>query len=169
VEGARFFFPIVRGWLSSLRWSLSPDFPQGPAVFACWHRDLVAAAAFFRDRPVCALVSESPDGQALVSVLSGRKLTFVRGSSSRAAVSGARSCLRSLRGGRSVATTWDGPLGPAEIPKAGPAWLAKRSGRPLVSLSFSYGAHLRLGDWSRMAVPLPFTRIQVASLPAEAP
>jgi lysophospholipid acyltransferase (LPLAT)-like uncharacterized protein len=167
VEGARFFFPIVRGWLASLRWSVSPDLPDEPAVFACWHRDLVAAAAFFRDRPVCALVSPSRDGQTLVSALSGRKLTFVRGSSSRAAVSGARSCLQALRCGRSVATTGDGPLGPAGVPKAGPAWLAERSGRPLVPLRFTYGAHLRLGDWSRLVVPLPFTRIGIASVPAE--
>lgn len=165
MEGARFIFPIVRGWLDSLRWSIAPDLPTGPAVFACWHSDLPAAAAFFRDRPACALVSQSRDGQALVSLLSGRELTFTRGSSSRGGLRGARSCLRILLGGRSVATTWDGPLGPAGVPKAGPAWLANRSGRPLVALRFSYGAHLRLGDWSRLVVPFPFTRIRVESTP----
>jgi lysophospholipid acyltransferase (LPLAT)-like uncharacterized protein len=161
VEPSSLLHPIARWWLGSLRWSVRGTVPEPPAVYACWHADLFAAAAFFRDRPVSALVSKSPDGETLVRVLSGRKLTFLRGSSSDGSVAGAKACLGVLRSGRSVATTWDGPRGPAGVPKPGAAWMARISRSPLVPLRFSYGPHLRLGDWSRMIVPIPFTRILV--------
>ena len=159
--------PIARWWLGSLRWSVASPLPEPPAVFACWHADLFAAAAYFRDRPISALVSRSRDGDTLVRVLSGRKLTFLRGSSSAGSVAGAKACLGVLRSGRSVATTWDGPRGPAGVPKPGAAWLARRSRSPLIPLRFSYGFHLRLGDWSRLVVPLPFSRVRVEALPME--
>jgi lysophospholipid acyltransferase (LPLAT)-like uncharacterized protein len=168
VDPSNLLFPIARWWLGSLRWKVRGALPSAPAVYACWHADLFAAAAFFRDRPVSALVSGSRDGDALVRLLSGRKLTFLRGSSSRGSVGGARRCLGDLRSGRSVATTWDGPKGPAGVAKPGPEWMSRTSRSPLVSLRFSYGRHLRLGDWSRMAIPLPCSTIQVDCL-AEAP
>jgi len=167
VEPSRILIPLARWWLASLRWNERDPLPAAPAVFACWHEDLFAAAAFFRDRPVSALVSGSRDGESLVRVLAGRKLSFLRGSSSAGSVSGAKACLGALRSGRSVATTWDGPTGPAGIPKPGAAWMARASSSPLVPLRFSYGFHLRLGDWSRLIVPFPFTRIVVEALPME--
>jgi len=161
LDSTRLLFPLGRFWLGSLRFRVSGELPEGPTVFACWHRDVLAAGAFFRDRSVSALVSSSGDGEALVRLLSGGRLTFLRGSSSARAVSGAKACLRTLHGGRAVATTWDGPRGPAEVPKPGPAWMARTARSPLVPLKFRYGRHFRLGDWSRLVVPLPFSRIRV--------
>lgn len=168
MEPSGLLFPIARRWLGSLRWDVHGAFPRPPAVYACWHADLFAAAAFFRDRPVSALVSRSGDGDALVRLLSGRKLAFLRGSSSSGSVAGAKACLRVLRSGGSVATTWDGPKGPVGVPKPGAAWMARRSRSPLVPLRFTYGLHMRLGDWSRLVVPFPFSRIRVEALPTEA-
>ncbi|HXP91447.1 MAG TPA: DUF374 domain-containing protein [Fibrobacteria bacterium] len=165
MDSTRLLFPLGRFWLDSLRFGRSEELRDGPAVFACWHRDLVAASAFFRAKPVSALVSSSNDGEALVRLLSGGRLTFIRGSSSNGAISGAKACLHVLGAGRAVATTWDGPKGPAGMPKRGPDWMARRSDSPLVHLRFSYGSHLRLGDWSRMVVPLPFSRIRVDAGP----
>jgi lysophospholipid acyltransferase (LPLAT)-like uncharacterized protein len=167
VEPTTLLFPIARWWLDSLRWNIRGPIPDAPAVYACWHCDLFAAAALFRDRPVSALVSRSRDGETLVKILSGRKLSFLRGSSSDGSVAGARACLNALRSGRSVATTWDGPKGPVGIPKPGAAWMAQATHSPLVPLRFTYGFHLRLGDWSRMTIPLPFTRIRVEAEPME--
>lgn len=168
MEPSSLLFRIARRWLGSLRWEVRGSVPEAPAVYACWHADLFAAAAFFRDRPVSALVSGSRDGEALVRLLSGRELTFLRGSSSAGSVAGAKGCLRVLRSGRSVATTWDGPKGPANVPKPGAAWMARNSASPLVGLRFSYGIHLRLDDWSRMVIPLPCSRIRVEAEPAKA-
>lgn len=153
----------TRAWLSSLRWENHLHPSRGPSIFCVWHRDVPAAGAFLRNLEVTSLVSRSGDGHFLVDVLSGRKMRFARGSDSEGAVGGAKALIDVLRSGGSVATTWDGPRGPEGIPKPGPAWLSRRSGAPLVELEFRYGRHFRLGDWSRMRVPLPFSRISVGS------
>lgn len=153
----------TRAWLSSLRWEDRLRPPQGPSIFCVWHRDVPAAGAFLRRMEVTSLVSRSDDGHFLVEVLSGRKMRFARGSDSAGAVGGAKALVDVLRSGGSVATTWDGPRGPEGVAKPGPAWLARRSGAALVELEFRYGRHFRLGDWSRMRIPLPFSRISVVA------
>jgi lysophospholipid acyltransferase (LPLAT)-like uncharacterized protein len=152
---------LVRRWLDSLRWQVRVPAPRGPVVYCVWHRDVFAAGAWLRGQPVTSLVSASRDGDFLVEVLSGRAMEFARGSDSRRSLSGTRSMLRTLREGRSVATTWDGPRGPAGARKNGPAWLSRESRAPLVPLRFGYGPHLRLGDWSRLRIPFPWTTIDV--------
>lgn len=160
--------PIVRAWISTFRWNLCQELPARPCVFACWHSDLVAAAAFFRGRRATALVSASRDGELLVEALSGSAIRFARGSSAKGGGAGARACLRALSAGRSVATTWDGPRGPAGIRKRGPTWLSEAGNAPLLEVGFRYGARLRLRDWSAISVPFPFSRIDVILRPAEA-
>jgi lysophospholipid acyltransferase (LPLAT)-like uncharacterized protein len=152
---------LIRRWLGSLRWHVQVPVLAEPVVYCVWHRDVFAAGAWLRDHAVTSLVSASGDGDFLVEVLSGRGMDFERGSDTRNAVSGARSMLRRLRSGRSVATTWDGPRGPAETRKNGPLWLARASRAPMVELRFGYGPHLRLRDWSRLRIPLPWTKIDV--------
>jgi len=159
------FVPIVRAWTATLRWSTPADLPSSPTIYACWHSDLVAAGAFFRPRPVTALVSRSSDGDVLVEALGGRKLSFVRGSSSQGGGAGARACLRILGSGRSVATTWDGPKGPPGVAKRGPRWMARSSGAQLVDVRFRYQRRFQLGDWSRMSIPFPFSRVVVEFRP----
>ena len=153
---------LLRRWLESLRWDVQVPALEKPVVYCVWHRDVFAAGAWLRDHAVTSLVSASRDGDFLVEVLSGRRMDFERGSDSRQAVSGARSMLRRLRNGRSVATTWDGPRGPAGTRKPGPTWLSRETRAPMVELRFGYGPHLRLGDWSGLRIPLPWSKIDVS-------
>lgn len=159
---------LARLWMTSLRWRLESSVPSGPAVFAFWHRDVPPAAAFFRAWQARALVSASQDGQILADLLAGGGLELVRASSSRGAIGASRRLLDALRAGQSVVTAWDGPRGPAGVPKAGPAWLANHSGTPLVSVEFVCKTSMRLNDWSKMAIPLPFSRVGVRFLPTQA-
>lgn len=130
-------------------------------MFACWHSDLFASAAFFRRKPVTALVSESRDGQILVDILSGAGMDFVRGSSSSKGAWAARRSLAILASGRSLATTWDGPRGPRGEAKPGPAWIAGKARTRLLGMEFRYGPHVRLGDWSKLVIPAPFSKVGV--------
>jgi len=155
---------LVRRWLASLRWRQDDAVVTDPVIYCVWHRDVPAAGAYLRGQDLSSLVSRSRDGDFLVRILSGGRMKFARGSDSHGAVGGTRAMLRELRAGRSVATTWDGPRGPALVAKPGPAWLSRMSGAPLVELRFEYGRHLVLGDWSGLRVPAPFTRIAVAKV-----
>lgn len=113
------------------------------------------------------LVSASRDGQILVDLLKGGRLEVVRGSSSAGFLGGARGLLRSLRDGKSVVSAWDGPRGPRGVPKPGPAWLARLTGAPLLEIRFECSRRLRLGDWSRMELPFPFSEVRVLVRPVD--
>lgn len=157
---------LVRRWLASLRWKSTRIDMTDPVIYCVWHRDVPAAGGYLRGRDVSSLVSLSSDGDFLVRILSGGRMEFARGSDSKGAMSGTRALLRRLHSGRSVATTWDGPKGPAGVPKPGPAWLARMTGAPLVELRFEYGSHLVLSDWSGLRLPAPFSLIRVAEVRA---
>lgn len=152
---------LVRLWMATLRWRLESPIPRGPAVFAFWHRNVPAAAAFFRLWRASALVSASRDGQILADLLAGGGLELVRASSSKGAIGGSRRLLASLRAGHCVVTAWDGPRGPAGIPKPGPAWLSRQADTPLFGVEFESKSPLHLKDWSKMAIPLPFSKVTV--------
>jgi len=151
---------FLRLWLRTLRVQGRPALAPGPAVLACWHRDLLPMFAAFHDEPALALVSANRDADLLCALLTGTSVTTVRGSSSRRPQA-ARHLLRHLASGGKVIMALDGPRGPAGIEKPGTDWLAGSAGCPVVRLDFSSSRSLHLPDWSRLRLPLPFARVQV--------
>ena len=146
---------LTRSW--RLR---GPELPPEPVVFCCWHRDLPAAFAAIRHRRPMALLSASEDGSRWAPLFEAAGWPVVRGSSSRLS-SAARHLERHLERGGCAGMALDGPRGPAGVARPGTLWLARRSGRPAVLLSFSYGRALTLRTWDAMRVPLPMTEIEV--------
>ncbi|MCV4784755.1 hypothetical protein OFM36_35525, partial [Escherichia coli] len=59
-----------------------------------------------------------------------------------------------------MAFTVDGPRGPRYRVKPGPILLAKKSGRPIIPLSFEYKRRIEAGSWDKMQIPLPFSRVK---------
>lgn len=149
-----------RTLLASVRVVDRPRLPEGSAILACWHRDLLPMFAAFHDEPALALVSPSRDADLLTALLTGTAVQVVRGSDSRQPQA-VRHLLRHLRAGGKVIMALDGPRGPAGIEKPGIAWLQQRSGAPLWHLDFDVHSALRLKDWSRLVLPLPFALAKV--------
>lgn len=156
----RFAALAFRTMLASVRVAGRPELPAGPAILACWHRDLLPMFAAFHDEPALALVSASRDADLLSALLSGTAVQVVRGSDSRQPQA-VRHLLRHLRAGGKVIMALDGPRGPAGIEKPGIAWLEERSGAPLWRLDFEVHPALRLKDWSHLVLPLPFSHATV--------
>lgn len=152
---------LGRSWLRSVQPVLPADWPDGAAVFSIWHEDALIAGALFRRFRSMALVSLSKDGQILSEILGGGRLRCVRGSSTRGGVVASRRILRGLADGRPLVTALDGPRGPAMVAKPGAARLAAMAGVPLYRLGFECRGCLRMGDWSRLRVPPPFSRPRV--------
>lgn len=105
-----------------------------------------------------ALVSRSRDGQILADILSGGRLVPVRGSSSGGAMGASREILRGLKAGVPLVTALDGPRGPARSSKPGASWFARQADVPLFLLGFGEVRCARAGDWSRLRLPMPFSR-----------
>jgi len=138
-----------------------------PALFCFWH-DRVLVVAYFltervvrRGRPVTTLASRSQDGEIasrIVEALGGRSL---RGSSSSGGAEGLRGLLRAVADGHSLALTVDGPRGPRHQAKPGAVAVARRTGAPLLPLTWTAERTWHLRSWDETAIPKPFARIEL--------
>lgn len=138
-----------------------------PAVLGFWHGDQVALAALPRAwlRGARVLVSRSADGQLGVWWARALGARVARGSSSRAAVSGALALRRSLREGVAIGLALDGPRGPRWVAGPSGARLAAAAACPLIGVVAVPRRALCLGSWDRLAIPWPGTRVVVAWQP----
>ncbi|MEO6815511.1 MAG: DUF374 domain-containing protein, partial [Edaphobacter sp.] len=90
-----------------------------PAVYAFWHRCLLASAWRFRDHGVTILISRSFDGELIARTVERLGFVAIRGSSSRDGAAGLRNLQRAYVAGHYCAITADGPRGPAQVAKPG--------------------------------------------------
>ena len=166
----RLVTPLIRVLGATLRYEdvfdiglhtqLPGDAIPGPTVFAFWHRSLLACAHRFRNRQIAILISRSFDGELIARIVERLGFVAVRGSSSRAGVSGLRSLAEAYQRGQRCAITVDGPRGPALVAQPGAAQLAELVGAPWVGTF--YALPLRawtLNSWDRFLIPKPFSRV----------
>lgn len=132
-----------------------------PCVIVLWHGRMLVAMPLWphRHRGIGVLVSPSDDGSLVTKALTRFGYTVVRGSSSRGGASALRDLDSALRGGRPVVLTPDGPRGPRHSVNAGPAWLARSTGAPIVTVSIAVDRAWRLRSWDRFTIPKPFARL----------
>jgi lysophospholipid acyltransferase (LPLAT)-like uncharacterized protein len=133
----------------------------GNYIFAFWHGRLFILTYVHRNEDVNVLVSTHQDGEYITQMITGLGLGTVRGSSTRG---GARAVLGLLRAGEEkhvLAISPDGPRGPREQCQAGIAYVAKKTGLPVVPIGVSHKPSLVLSSWDRFMIPLPFARCVV--------
>ncbi len=140
----------------------------GTCIIAFWHNKLFLAtyclaAGFVRHGGrVAVLASRSRDGEYIARM--ARMLgadEVVRGSSSRAGVSGLKRLCEKAASGVSICVTPDGPRGPRYEPKDGIVLLAQRTGLPVLPVSFRVKGRIELNSWDGFIVPLPFSEMEV--------
>ncbi|RKZ18204.1 hypothetical protein DRQ53_01310 [bacterium] len=131
-------------------------------VFVCRHGQLWPVLWSVRHTGVRVLVSRSPDGDLLASLLRGWGFGVCRGSSSQAGFSGARAALRALRDGGAVGLAIDGPRGPRGLVQEGALRLARRADVPVVPLrSDGAGTWVLRRSWDHFEIPRPPGHLQV--------
>ena len=141
-----------------------------PAVYAFWHRCLLACAWRFRNNGVTILISRSFDGELIARTVERLGFIAVRGSSSRDAMSGLRNLHRAYLAGHYCAITADGPRGPAMVAKPGVTQLAQLAGATVSAFYVHPERAWQLRSWDRFLIPKPFSRVTVAwtvQVPAE--
>jgi len=134
----------------------------GRVLFATWHARMLPFAFTHRGRAIAVLVSRSRDGELISRVIERLGFVTARGSTSRGAGEGALEMLEWGRRGHLLGITPDGPRGPARQVKPGLAWLAGRSGLPVVPIATASRPAWVLRSWDRFRVPPPFARVWVA-------
>ncbi|HZY61147.1 MAG TPA: lysophospholipid acyltransferase family protein [Edaphobacter sp.] len=143
-----------------------------PAVYALWHRCLLASAWHFRNRGVTILISRSFDGELIARTVERLGFVAIRGSSSRDGAAGLRNMQRAYLAGSYCAITADGPRGPAQVAKPGAAQLAQLVNTTVRAIYAHPHSAWQVASWDRMLIPKPFSRVTIAwpaPVPAELP
>lgn len=162
---------LLRLWSRTLRFEIPEadrrqfERQDTPVAFVLWHNRLFLVPEFYRryraGRPVYGLVSASRDGAWLAALFSLVGMGAVRGSSSNLAREGASALLRTLRSGRDVGITPDGPRGPRYDFKAGAVIVARQAKAPILLLGGKFESAWRLGSWDGFYLPRPFSVVRV--------
>jgi lysophospholipid acyltransferase (LPLAT)-like uncharacterized protein len=137
-----------------------------PAILAVWHGEhfLVPFIGPRNDR-ITALITLHRDGEVLARGGMHFGLKFVRGSGDhgkefmrKKAVQAFAAMLRLLRRGETVVLTADVPK-VARVAGLGVVTLAKHSGCPIVPVGLATSRRVRLSNWDRTCINLPFGRM----------
>ena len=161
---------LLRGLFGTLR----PEYVQrqleqqaqggrGPILFAFWHGRMLYLLKLYEclGARVTVLVSQSRDGELVAQLLSCFGYQTTRGSTSCGGVRGLLAIVNKVRTGMNAAFTPDGPRGPRFQVQPGLVMVAKRTGAPI--LPMTYGAQWKrvLASWDAFVLPLPFSRVVV--------
>ena len=105
------------------------------------------------------LTSYSFDGELAARTVARFGLKSLRGSSSRGGTDALRQLETAANLGCLIGWTLDGPRGPRRIAKAGAAYVAARTGLPIVPNAYALSKCWRFNSWDRMSLPKPGARI----------
>ncbi len=130
----------------------------GHIILAFWHGRLMMMPYSYPGRGITILVSQSKDGDLISGVVKGFGIESVRGSSSRGWFAGVKGLLKSVKAGRDVAITPDGPRGPGMKAQMGVVQIARATGLPIIPMSFGASKKKVFSSWDSFVLPYPFSR-----------
>jgi lysophospholipid acyltransferase (LPLAT)-like uncharacterized protein len=157
---ARFWIdtlPVRLGRLGPIDTNPYHTEPGDHYVYAFWHEYIAMMPFLFTRRDICGLVSEHADAQIYADVLRFLRMPSIRGSTNRHGVKAVREILRKTGKLAHLAIATDGPRGPRRQVKPGLAYLASRTGKPVVPIGIGFDRPWRLRSWDRFAVPRPWS------------
>ena len=144
-------FEPVRSLLASRRF-----------IAAFWHSRILLISYLYKGWNAAILVSQSKDGEFIARLVQKQGHEPVRGSSSRGGLRALSSLIRSLKAeDRPAVIIPDGPQGPRFKVQPGVIMLAKKTGYPILPVSYSAEKVKIFSSWDRFMLPYPFTRCQM--------
>lgn len=136
---------------------------EKPAIFCFWHGRMIAQL-FVIPPGRRTYVLSTPHRDGLIASLLTRSFGIrtvygTRSKGAAAAATATRGLIAVLEQGCNVSLTPDGPRGPAQQAAPGAAYLASKSGFPLIPVTYSATRHKRFSSWDRFMLFMPFGRI----------
>ena len=126
-----------------------------PFIGAFWHGRLLIA---YRGKRLSFLVSPHRDGQVVGRALKRFGFNPILGSTYRKGFSAFKKMAKALANGSDIGFVPDGPRGPRYRAQIGVIELAKKTGRPIIPLSFSASKKKILNTWDQFLLPYPFSK-----------
>jgi lysophospholipid acyltransferase (LPLAT)-like uncharacterized protein len=127
-------------------------------ILTFWHGRIFLATYFFRDRGIVVMTSQNRDGEYIARVIQRFGYKAARGSSSRGSHRATVECLRAMKDGKDLGLTIDGPRGPRYVAKPGAAYLAKKSGNPVIPFNVAAEKKWVMSSWDHFQIPKPFSK-----------
>ncbi|EKE03199.1 MAG: hypothetical protein ACD_20C00234G0021 [uncultured bacterium] len=132
--------------------------PQlSPVIYAVWHGAQLGLANVNPRKDTYLLISKSNDGEIITRVSTKLGYSAIRGSMGRGGTEALRTILRTLRVGKNVAYTVDGPRGPIYKVKSGIIKIAQMSQKPIVPLVPAGKRKIVANSWDKYQIPF-FTK-----------
>ena len=127
-------------------------------IMCFWHSRLVVLSYVHKKSNVLVLVSQSKDGEIIARILDKQGQETMRGSSTRGGLRAMAGMIKALKEEvRPAAFTPDGPQGPRFKVKPGVITLAKKTGYPIIPLSYNAARIKVFNSWDRFILPKPFS------------
>ena len=130
-------------------------------ILAFWHGRIFMATYRFRGQGIVVMISLNRDGEYIARVIQHFGYGVARGSSSRGSHGATVEILRAMQKRQDVGVSIDGPRGPRYVAKPGAAFLAKKSGNPVIPFSISVEKKWMMKSWDHFQVPKPFSQAVV--------
>lgn len=134
---------------------------SGNIIGAIWHSRILIFSYLFQGWGGAILVSASDDGEIIARILERQGHEPIRGSTTRGGLRAMAALIKRVKNGRHACITPDGPQGPRFQVQPGIITLAKKTGAPIIPMTYSARHAKILPSWDRFMLPRPFTRCRV--------
>ncbi len=162
--------PLLIGFVKVLYWTCKKRFyfqtngSSTPSIYAMWHGEILmlsfAYLHYTRRKNIDAIISQHADGDIVARFLTLQGGGVLRGSSSRGGREVFQMALQSLKSGRDIAITPDGPRGPRHSVAHGVASLALHTKAPIITMNYKASSFWTLKSWDAFCIPKPFSTLE---------
>lgn len=141
---------------------VAPVLRSGKFIAACWHSRIILLSYILKGWHMAILVSRSKDGEIIARIAQNQGHETIRGSTSRGGLRALAKQIKILKEhARPGGIIPDGPRGPRQKVQPGVIMLAKKTGYPIVPISYSAKKIKIFSSWDRFIVPYPFTKCTI--------
>ncbi len=131
-------------------------------INAFWHSRLLLINYIYKGWDGAILVSKSEDGEIIARIIRRQGHEAIRGSTSKGGLRALAKIIESLKQRiRPAVITPDGPQGPRFKVQPGVIIMARKTGYPIVPMSYSAKKIKVFASWDRLILPYPFTKCLV--------
>ena len=131
-------------------------------IVAFWHSRILLISYLHQGLNGAIMVSPSQDGEIIARIIQRQGHEAIRGSSSKDGRRALAMLVKSLKEKvRPAVIIPDGPQGPRYKARPGVISLAKKTGYPIVPISYSAKKIKTFASWDRFILPYPFTRCRI--------
>jgi lysophospholipid acyltransferase (LPLAT)-like uncharacterized protein len=131
-------------------------------IGAIWHSRILLISYLYKGLNGAVLVSQSKDGEFTARILQKQGYETIRGSTTKGGLRAIAELIKKLKQTqRMSAIIPDGPQGPRFKVQPGVITLAKKTGYPIIPITYSGKKIKVFSSWDRFILPYPFTTCRV--------